>query len=76
MIDGVSDDVHERIGQFFDHDLIELGILTKDQQLDFFVRFTGKFFDNPAEFCVNVADRNQSRFDHVSLQIVQFFFKI
>ena len=71
MIEGVADDVHERIGQLLDHPLIEFSVLTAQNKIDLLVELARKLAHRARQLRVDLAHRHQTHLHHRLLHLVE-----
>ena len=60
MVDGVADQVDQRIGEPLDHGLVELGLLALHGQIDLLAEIAREVVDQPAEAAEQRADRDHA----------------
>ncbi len=69
VIDGISNDVRERIFDGFDDGLVELGFLAFHLDADLLAAHGGDVADGAGEFAPDVADGLHARFHHPFLEL-------
>ena len=75
VINGISDDMHHRIGNIFDDELVQFGISTEHLQFYFLSLRPGDFPDNTGHFIEKLPHRNHPDFHDPFLQLVQLSLK-
>ncbi len=71
MIDGVADDVHQRIAQLLDDELVQLHLAAGDDEVDLLARLAGDAAHQPRQLVEHLAHRDHARFEQPALQRVQ-----
>ena len=69
MIDGIADEVDQRVGQIFDHGLVDFGFLTRQHQFDILAQLAGQIAGDARIFLEQTANRLHPGLHHRVLQI-------
>ena len=69
VVDAVADDVYQRVVQFFDDGLVQLGFSTEGFHLDLFAKFLRQVAHQPFELAEGAADRQHA---YIKCGIAQF----
>lgn len=70
VVDGVADQMHQRIAQLVDHSLVEFGLFAVDFQADLLLQFLSGVTHHAFEAVEKRCDGNHPRFQHAALQAV------
>ena len=71
MIDGVPDDVHQRVGQLLGDHLVQLRLLAAKDQLDVLPHFASDLPGRARDLRKDLTDRNHPDLDHRALQLLE-----
>ncbi len=71
VIQGVADQVQQRIGDLFQHGFIKFGAFAFDDQIDFLSKFIGDAADGPVQTVDDVADGNHADVHEVILSVAR-----
>jgi hypothetical protein len=69
VVDGIADQVDDRIGQVLDHRLVDLGIFAGQHQLDILAQAAGEVAGDARVFLEQAADRLHAGLHHRVLQV-------
>jgi hypothetical protein len=69
VIDGVADEVDDRVGEILDHRLVDLGLFADQRQLDVLAEVAGEVAGNARVLLEQAADRLHARLHHRVLQV-------
>src|SRR6266567_1108312 len=72
MVDGVSDDVHHRVRDILDDQLVQFGVGAEHLQFDLFPLFPGNLPDNPGHLLEQLSNGDHPDLHDPFLQLVQF----
>ena len=61
MIDGIPDQVHQRVADLLDHRLVEFGLGAADDEFDVLAELTGDIPDHAMETVEGVADLHHAQ---------------
>ncbi len=71
VIDRIADDVHQRVGQLFHDQLVQLHLSAGDRELDLLSRVAGDPSNQPVQFVEDLTQRYHSGFQNALLQLVE-----
>ena len=71
MVDGVADEVDERIAQFVDHPLVEFGLFAGEFERHVLAELVGDVTDGPLESAEQRADGHHPCAEDAALQAVR-----